>query len=170
MSIPVPDSGCWLWVGTIGNKGYGRFGTGTTKLGTFKSHPAHRASYQVYRGPIPDGMFVCHKCDVRSCVNPDHLFIGTNLDNNRDMVRKGRAKLLKGSSNGFARLNEEQAYLIRHGHPELTNKQAAELYDVSVGAVNAVRTNRTWRHIKSPNESPSEEATDQASRNERRLT
>lgn len=88
-SIPVPESGCWLWTRHLAEGGYGSFGEGG------KHHRAHRIAYEVYVGPIPEGMFVCHKCDTRSCCNPDHLFLGTQSDNIKDMYRKGRGRKLK---------------------------------------------------------------------------
>lgn len=81
----VPESGCWLWTGATIGSGYGSFSMG--KHNTFY---AHRESYKAYVGSIPDGMYVMHKCDVRCCCNPDHLGIGTQLDNMRDAKRKGR--------------------------------------------------------------------------------
>lgn len=72
------NGGCWLWPVKSG-------------YGVFKGKRAHRLSYEAFVGPIPDGLFVCHKCDVPACCNPDHLFVGTALDNSRDMVAKGRA-------------------------------------------------------------------------------
>lgn len=87
-SIPVPFSGCWLWTGVLNRSGYGQ--TRPPGTGGNKRVLAHRVSYEAFVGPIPPGLFVCHSCDVRCCVNPDHLFVGVNLDNCRDMASKGR--------------------------------------------------------------------------------
>ncbi len=78
--------GCWLWTCMVNNYGYGL-------MQCFGRHAlAHRLSWVIHYGPIPDGLFVCHRCDVRHCVNPTHLYLGTNTDNMRDMHAKGRAK------------------------------------------------------------------------------
>src|SRR3990167_3892348 len=83
--MPEPNTGCWLWTGATRYDGYGtRPWRGKT------SAQAHRIAWEVFRGPIPDGLQVLHRCDVRCCVNPDHLFLGTQLDNMRDMIQKGR--------------------------------------------------------------------------------
>lgn len=82
-AIPVPESGCWLFEGSTIKRGYGR-------LASSGQLTAHRASYERFYGPIPDGMCVCHACDVRSCINPNHLFLGTHRDNTQDMWQKGR--------------------------------------------------------------------------------
>lgn len=81
---PEPNTGCWLWVGTIGRNGYGRIRRDGVRLW------AHRFSYERFKGPIPSGTEICHTCDTPLCVNPDHLFAGTHTENMRDSVRKGR--------------------------------------------------------------------------------
>jgi hypothetical protein len=83
---PEPNTGCWLWTGTANMRGYG-YGSFTINK---KSVNSHRVSFELFRGPIPIGMHVCHKCDVPLCVNPEHLFLGTRSDNQRDRVVKGR--------------------------------------------------------------------------------
>lgn len=89
--MPVPEAGCWIWMACLDGAGYGRIGVGSKRDGTKRALQASRASWMIHRGPIPKGLHVCHTCDVPACVNPDHLFLGTNKDNADDMVRKGRA-------------------------------------------------------------------------------
>lgn len=87
MAMPIPITGCWEWIGAIATHGYGYFGANG------KSIRAHRASYQIYKGKIGDGLYVLHSCDNPSCVNPDHLWLGTQKDNIRDRNIKGRHNL-----------------------------------------------------------------------------
>jgi hypothetical protein len=96
--IPEPNSGCWLWTAAISGKGYGRFGLGG------KSRIASRVSYRIYKGDVPSRMFVCHTCDNPSCVNPDHLWLGSLTDNVRDCAQKGR-------------LQNQRITHCAHGHP-----------------------------------------------------
>lgn len=79
----IPESGCWVWMNALSN-GYGAF----TKDQIVRK--AHRASYECFNGPIPKGLLVRHSCDVRSCINPAHLLVGTNADNIQDAVRRKR--------------------------------------------------------------------------------
>lgn len=101
---PIPECGCWLWTAAENEKGYGVIGVGGR--GTGKRY-AHRVSYELHVGPVPDGMCVLHKCDTPLCVNPDHLFLGTVADNVNDMTFKDRGKRSKqGLLRGVLRIPE----------------------------------------------------------------
>lgn len=86
---PVTESGCWIWMASLNTRtGYGQFGlNGGMEF-------AHRASYKLFRGDIPETICVLHKCDVRPCVNPNHLFLGTKKDNAQDAISKGRRRIV----------------------------------------------------------------------------
>lgn len=112
-TYPEPNTGCWLWGGDYYTTGYGIISS------SGKSTSAHRFSYSMFKGS-PHGNYVLHKCDVRGCVNPDHLFLGTQKDNIQDMIKKGRRvgnlKLDKTS-----KLVIEEAYLAGHRIVEIAN-------------------------------------------------
>lgn len=138
---------CWIWVGPVdyreGFKPYGRmWKDGTTVV-------AHRVSWQVYRGPIPRGMLVLHHCDNASCVNPDHLFLGTYRDNTQDMMQKNRdagiRESRRGEKNNFAKLTADQVKAIR-ADPG-SDQDVAHRYGVTRMAITKIRSRENWKHI-----------------------
>lgn len=137
------NGGCWLWTGAmVHSSGYGTIGHGG------RSHGAHRASYETFVGPIPDGMLVCHKCDVRACVNPDHLFIGDHLANMTDMRRKGRAACQEGSAAPGAILSEADIPPIRRMIARGDgNRVIGERFGVTADVINAIRAGRSWKCV-----------------------
>lgn len=145
-SEPVPWSGCWIWMMSTNEKGYGRVYAGRADG---RQERAHRVSYRIFKGEIPEGMIVCHRCDVPSCVNPDHLFLGSLKDNTQDMLAKGRNVPMVGEMCGRAVLTEKQVREARRRYQagDGSHRSLAEEYGVSKGAMCAVLTGRSWAHI-----------------------
>ena len=141
-AVPIPEAGCWIWVGGMRGKGYGQANEGGRN--SKRSLLAHRVVYEIANGPIPDGMMVCHRCDVPACVNPSHLFLGTAKDNNRDRHRKGRTAV--GKKNGKAVLNPDVVRAIR-AHP-FTHRQMAVALGMSYSAIQMARSGKTWGHVQ----------------------
>lgn len=129
-------SGCWLWTAS---KNAGGYGTISVKR---RPHGAHRVSYELHIGAIPDGLFVLHSCDIPACVNPAHLRVGTVLDNARDAVERGR--IATGLRNGLRRLWPEAVSHIRQR--EMKGYEYAVLYGVSPATITGVLHNRVWKH------------------------
>jgi hypothetical protein len=124
-SMPVPFSGCWIWLGAIDGAGYGHKGDGRRG----RTIGAHRWAWKIVNGPIPRGMSVCHRCDVPLCVNPDHLFLGSQKDNLQDMRTKGRHHQRKGFCKHGHLINEKNGYVYRgFAYCRECNRIAAEKY------------------------------------------
>lgn len=133
---------CWNWLGRIKLDGYADvYYEGRLQV-------AHRVSYKVHVGDIPAGMFVCHRCDNRRCVNPAHLFLGTHRENMADMVRKGRQSKARGEHAAASKLTSEKVVAIREGKAAGETVYAlAERYGVTHHAIYAVVQGRNWAHV-----------------------
>lgn len=136
-------SDCWIWTGGLTHLGYGALGRKIQG-----EHTAHRLAYRLFNGEIPSDLCVMHTCDVRCCVNPEHLVLGTQADNMRDMDQKGRRVMgdVTGEKNGQARLTREQVEQIRaavaHGS---TQRAMCREYGVSPMTVSRIVRKETWR-------------------------
>lgn len=134
------ENGCWIWTGGFDRGRYGQFYISQFKVA------AHRVSYALRHGPIAEGLIVCHKCDDPTCVNPDHLFLGTDLDNNADRSAKRRTHQPFGSVESYRKLSEEQVRTI------LTDGRSARAlareFGVSSNTVSKIRRGETWKHVQ----------------------
>src|SRR5262245_8278591 len=128
--IPEPNSGCWLWIGALNDKGYGHFHIQSKPR---RAMYAHRFAWEQYNGPIPAGLDVCHRCDVPCCVNPEHLFLGTHDDNMADKARKGRCNARRGVACSWSKLTPDLVREIRRGG--VTNKAWAERLGMAENAI-----------------------------------
>ena len=138
-SIPEPNSGCLLWLGTISTKGYARI----TQNG--KQRIGSRVVYEDAHGPLPDDILVCHKCDVRICLELTHLFPGTAGANTQDMLAKGRHWTTHGTLRSNAVLRDEDVTRIL-SDTRSTNAVARE-FGVDKGTVSKIRRGINWKHI-----------------------
>jgi hypothetical protein len=142
---------CWFWIGSKFSNGYG-----SIRCGFGRKSPrttAHRIAWEIHFGLVPDGLFVCHRCDVKHCVNPSHLFVGTQYDNVSDMIAKGRdyfdfprKGVNNGELNGASTPTQNDVREIRHRYKDETLDQptlAAE-FNVSRQAIGLIVNNKRW--------------------------
>lgn len=135
---------CWVWQGSqFGNTGYGQI--------QYRGYPvrAHRLSWELIVGPIPEGLHVCHTCDNRLCINPRHLFVGTHKDNMDDMRRKGRENFAKGERVGVSKMTEDQVLEMRRlwatGQHRICD--LARMFGLTHVPVICIIRRKTWKHI-----------------------
>lgn len=143
--VNIQDDGCWIFTGCLDSQGYGQIGFQCVR------ERAHVISYRLHFGEIQSGMCICHSCDVPSCVNPDHLFLGTREDNIRDMWSKGRGvpvENTQGSNNGSATLDENKVVEIRRlAELGIPQTEIGEKYLVDNSTIWKIVHRRTWKHV-----------------------
>ena len=147
----ITESGCWIFMGATNDNGYGIVGKGGRGAGNDR---AHRITYQYFIGDIPKGIFVCHHCDVPSCCNPHHLFLGTNQDNVRDMRNKGRGSNpprnphVVGELHPNSKFTEADIREMRKLRSEgQTCVQIAKIYSTNDATVWKIVNRQKWRHV-----------------------
>jgi hypothetical protein len=149
LCTPEPNTGCWLWIGSINKFGYGMVGYNRIQ------NYAHRLSYEVYKGSIPEGLLIRHSCDQPSCVNPDHLELGTDMDNNKDMVNRGREWYQKtvsnfrvGESVSNSKYTESQIVnvykLLKQGVPVC---EISKTLNIPRNHISNIKSGKCWNHI-----------------------
>lgn len=140
---------CWVWIGGSAGNGYGGIG-----IGSHNMISAHRASWIIHNGPIPQGLCVLHHCDNHPCVRPDHLWVGTNLQNTHDMIAKGRDRcppfpLFLGEQCSSSKLTECDVRMIRQILSEcsMSQRKLAAKFGVHLATIKSIRSGRTWKHV-----------------------
>lgn len=142
-SIPEPNSGCWIWLGAIS----GRHGYGVVRINR-KTRRAHRMVLELSSGfAIPRELDACHTCDLRCCVNPDHLFVGSRADNMRDCANKGRIVTpnAAGEDCPNSKLTDAEVLAIRSSR--LSQRKLGAIYGVDKGTIACIQHRKTWRHL-----------------------
>lgn len=149
--VSKEDAGCWIWTGAKLPSGYGKFGIGSRAKGDKRSVSTHRLMWEMTRGPIPEYMCVCHKCDTPSCVNPSHLFLGTTQQNTADREAKGRSryhhgrnKKIKGENHGLSKLSDDEALSIFMDERRPL-RVIADQHGVSVATISLIKLGKS-RH------------------------
>lgn len=141
--IKITRDGCWEWQHSMSADGYGIF------IMENRDYRAHRASYELFKGEIPPGLFICHSCDNTKCVNPEHLTADTHINNMGDMVKKGRATKLIGNLHPNAKLMEADVKTIRerHANGNISQLALSREYNISTATMSMVINRKIWQHI-----------------------
>ena len=134
----ITESGCWIWMASTYTRGYGRF-----RLSNETITGAHRAAWELFKGPISDDVLVLHKCDVMPCVNPDHLFLGDYSDNIIDCQKKGRFFSAGSKFEKYSQLNWDKVRKIRVSTD--TVSRLARYYNTTPRTVGRIKRNETWK-------------------------
>lgn len=144
--VDQKGDGCWLWQGSVfQGTGYGRM-----KIHQ-KTYRSHRLAWVLTNGSIPDGLYVCHRCDVPLCCRPDHLFLGTPAENYADMVAKGRrAEFVAGEGHGKHRLTASDVLDIRQSYEAggISMRKLGAMYGVHLATIHLIITRRNWAHLE----------------------
>jgi hypothetical protein len=142
---------CWEWTAVKNLQGYGNIHIGSKTDGSYRTLVAHRVSWEMHYGPIPDGLCVLHRCDNPACVNPNHLSLGTQLENIQDMLNKGRESLSHprpGEENGFAKLTTVQVLEIRQRAAQGESmRQIAKEFGTDYTNVWLIVRRKAWKHV-----------------------
>lgn len=139
-----PQTGCWLWIGAKYRFGYGHF---RRKIGgVWKMYKTHRYSYEFYKGVIPPNLCVLHHCDNPSCVNPEHLYVGTTQDNSDDMAKRNRRKLNRNPKHNL--LDMDIVNKIRAFHQEFPLVKQIEIsskFGINTAQISRILNNKIWK-------------------------
>lgn len=139
----VDENGCWKIVSHQPNSdGYVQFGRKRKHI------KAHRLAYEIFVGEIPAGLWVLHRCDFRPCVNPAHLFLGTDQDNSDDKIRKGRSRHPRGVENGRAKLDDDKVREVRILVKQFSQRKVARMLSMSRRAIQSIINGRNWSHVE----------------------
>ena len=139
------EDGCWEWLGCCHHQwGYGSLNVGG------KYMAAHRYSWELYFGKIPEGWLICHKCDNPSCVNPEHLFLGTNKDNSDDKIKKGRNASSVGENNGRSILTEDSVRQIfdLYKNRNYSHMKLGKMFNVHSTTIGHILQRKLWGHVE----------------------